>query len=124
MDYLVSEGYPSAAKKFALEADIQPAEDVSSIRERVEIRNAIYRGDIQNAMTRINGLGYQVSRLFGSWTVLYLGADAPVLAMIKLSFMHHSYALYMGVDDNNLTFTRRYEQVRFDVIHQPLPRKY
>ncbi|KAI9756059.1 MAG: hypothetical protein M4579_004029 [Chaenotheca gracillima] len=60
MDYLINEGYPSAAKKFALEANIQPTEDVASIQERVEIRNAIHAGDIQLAVEKINELGSQI----------------------------------------------------------------
>lgn len=60
MDYLVSEGYPSAAQKFALEANIQPKVEFDSMRERVEIRNAIYRGDIQSAIEKINELNHQV----------------------------------------------------------------
>lgn len=61
MDYLISEGYPSAAEKFALEANIQLNVDVDSIRDRVEIRNAIYGGDIQSAVEKINELNPQVS---------------------------------------------------------------
>lgn len=61
MDYLINEGYPSAAKKFAIEANIQPAADVESIQERVEIRNAIHAGDIEKAIERINELNPQVS---------------------------------------------------------------
>lgn len=60
MDYLIREGYPSAAQKFALEANIQPTIDLESIQERVEIRNAIYGGDIQSAIERINELNPQV----------------------------------------------------------------
>ncbi|MCJ1249818.1 hypothetical protein MMC30_007044 [Trapelia coarctata] len=60
MDYLVSEGYPSAAQNFALEANIQPRADVESIQERVEIRNAIYGGDIQTAIEKINELNPQI----------------------------------------------------------------
>ncbi|KAL9041787.1 MAG: hypothetical protein Q9180_001049 [Flavoplaca navasiana] len=56
MDYLISEGYPSAAQKFASEANIQPTSAVDSIQERVAIREAIYRGDIQSAIERINEL--------------------------------------------------------------------
>ncbi|KAL8862146.1 MAG: hypothetical protein Q9178_001602 [Gyalolechia marmorata] len=56
MDYLISEGYPSAAQKFASEANIQPTSAVDTIQERVAIREAIYRGDIQNAIERINEL--------------------------------------------------------------------
>ncbi|KAI9798043.1 MAG: hypothetical protein M1835_005046 [Candelina submexicana] len=59
MDYLVNEGYPAAARKFALEANIQPAEDFESIQERVDIRNAIHRGDIQTAIESINELNPQ-----------------------------------------------------------------
>ncbi|MCJ1385327.1 hypothetical protein MMC17_008449 [Xylographa soralifera] len=60
MDYLVSEGYPSAAQNFALEANVQPRVDIESIEERVVIRNAIYGGDIQTAIERINELNPQI----------------------------------------------------------------
>ncbi|KAL8944321.1 MAG: hypothetical protein Q9216_000506 [Gyalolechia sp. 2 TL-2023] len=56
MDYLISEGYPSAAQKFASEANIQPTSGVESIQDRVEIRDAIHAGDIQTAIERINEL--------------------------------------------------------------------
>lgn len=62
MDYLINEGYPSAAKKFALEANIQPKADIDSIQERVDIRNAIHGGDIQSAIEKINELNPQVGR--------------------------------------------------------------
>lgn len=61
MDYLVSEGYPSAAQKFALEANLQPKLEMDSIQSRVDIRNAICRGDIQSAIEKINELNPQVS---------------------------------------------------------------
>lgn len=61
MDYLISEGYPSAAQKFAHEANIEPMLDVDSIQERVEIREAIDSGDIQTAIEKINELNPQVS---------------------------------------------------------------
>lgn len=60
MDYLVREGYPCAAQKFSLEANIHPTMDLESIQERVEIRNAIYGGDIQSAIEKINELNPQV----------------------------------------------------------------
>jgi len=63
MDYLINEGYPSAAKKFALEANIQPKADIDSIQERVDIRNAIHGGDIQSAIEKINELNPQVGRI-------------------------------------------------------------
>ncbi|EON61020.1 hypothetical protein W97_00230 [Coniosporium apollinis CBS 100218] len=60
MDYLITEGYPSAARKFAMEANIQPPAEEDSIRLRVEIRNAIHAGDIQKAIEKINDLNPQI----------------------------------------------------------------
>ena len=60
MDYLINEGYPSAATKFAKEANIQPAADAESIQQRVDIRNAIHSGDIQLAIEKINDINPQV----------------------------------------------------------------
>ncbi|KAF2803056.1 uncharacterized protein BDZ99DRAFT_468398 [Mytilinidion resinicola] len=60
MDYLINEGYPSAAKKFAMEANIQPPIEEESILPRVEIRNAIYAGDIEKAIHKINDLNPQI----------------------------------------------------------------
>lgn len=61
MDYLITNGYPAAAKKFAVEANIQPKTDVESIQERVAIRTAIHSGNIQSAIEKINELNPQVS---------------------------------------------------------------
>jgi len=66
MDYLINEGYPSAAKKFAAEANIQPQADEESIQQRVDIRNAIHAGDIQSAIEKINELNPQILDLDSS----------------------------------------------------------
>jgi len=60
MDYLVSEGYPRAAEKFAKEANIQLPLEEESIQSRVEIRRSIHAGDIDNAITKINDLNPQI----------------------------------------------------------------
>lgn len=60
MDYLISEGYPLAAQKFAAEANMEPSMENDSIRERVEIRNAIHAGNIQAAIEKINEYNPQV----------------------------------------------------------------
>jgi len=60
MDYLVSEGYPRAAEKFAKEANIQLPFEEESIQPRVEIRGAIHAGDIDTAITKINDLNPQI----------------------------------------------------------------
>ncbi|KAL2800049.1 CTLH/CRA C-terminal to lish motif domain-containing protein [Aspergillus keveii] len=59
MDYLVTNGYPAAAQKFAHEANIQTV-DADAIQERVEIRTAIYSGNIQSAIEKINELNPQI----------------------------------------------------------------
>lgn len=61
MDYLINEGYPSAAQKFAKEANIIPSSDIEAIQERVDIRNAILAGNIQLAIEKINELNPQVN---------------------------------------------------------------
>jgi len=60
MDYLVSEGYPRAAEKFAKEANIHLPLEEESILARVEIRRAIHAGDIDTAITKINDLNPQI----------------------------------------------------------------
>lgn len=64
MDYLVNEGYPRAAEKFAKEANIQLPFEEESIQSRVEIRRAIHAGDIDTAITKINDLNPQVGYFF------------------------------------------------------------
>ncbi|KAF2483142.1 CTLH/CRA C-terminal to lish motif domain-containing protein [Neohortaea acidophila] len=54
MDYLVSEGYPGAAEKFAQETNLCPAATVETIRERVKIRTAIHAGKVEEAIELIN----------------------------------------------------------------------
>lgn len=62
MDYLVNEGYPAAARRFAAEANIQPPSDAAeTIEERVDIRNSILAGHMQEAIEKINDLDPEVS---------------------------------------------------------------
>jgi hypothetical protein len=80
MDYLVSEGYPRAAEKFAKEANIQLPLEEESIQSRVEIRQAIHAGDIDAAITKINDLNPQVCNVLSSITLLlqdYIQFHAP-----------------------------------------------
>ncbi|KAL6719130.1 hypothetical protein ACLMJK_003367 [Lecanora helva] len=60
MDYLISEGYPSAAQKFAHEANVTPMLDVDSVEERVAIREALHKGNIQDGIEKINELDPQL----------------------------------------------------------------
>lgn len=62
MDYLVSEGYPGAAEKFAQETNLCKPTDIDGIRDRVKIRTAIHAGKIDDAICLINDLDPEVSR--------------------------------------------------------------
>lgn len=68
MDYLISEGYPAAAEKFAQETNLfqSDAFDLSSIRERVDIRNAILAGRIEDAIELLNETNTMVSSFIPS----------------------------------------------------------
>ena len=60
MDYLVIEGYKSAAEEFSKEADIASPVDFQSIEDRMNIRDALQRGDVEEAITRVNDLNPEV----------------------------------------------------------------
>ncbi|KAF8647922.1 hypothetical protein AX16_006454 [Volvariella volvacea WC 439] len=60
MDYLVIEGYKSAAEEFSKEAGIEPPVDFDSIESRMNIREALQRGDIEDAITRVNDLNPEI----------------------------------------------------------------
>lgn len=94
MDYLVSEGYPRAAEKFAKEANIQLPFEEESIQSRVEIRRAIHAGDIDTAITKINDLNPQVG--------FFYRLSAPSCRII-FSFMHHAESSLMIIKPSVLS---------------------
>ena len=61
MDYLVSEGYPGAAEKFAQETNLCQPADIEHIKERVKVRNAIHAGKVDEAIGMINEMDPEVS---------------------------------------------------------------
>jgi hypothetical protein len=60
MDYLVIGGYKNAAEFFSHEANVPPAVDLKSIESRMNIREALQRGDVQDAIMRVNDLNPEV----------------------------------------------------------------
>ncbi|KAF9481037.1 lish motif-containing protein [Pholiota conissans] len=60
MDYLVIEGYKSAAEEFSQETNLEPAVDFESIESRMDIREALQRGDVEDAITRVNDLNPEI----------------------------------------------------------------
>lgn len=56
MDYLVIEGYKSAAEEFSKETGLQHAVDLSTIETRMHIREAVQRGDVEQAIELVNDI--------------------------------------------------------------------
>lgn len=81
MDFLVQQGYPDAAARFAEEANIETGAENALMDERVKIRNAIYQGNLQMAIEEINEIDTQVCP-FSFTTQLF--------DKMTLVFMHHS----------------------------------
>lgn len=63
MDYLVIEGYKTSAEEFSQEAGLSPPVDFESIEGRMNIREALQRGDVEDAITRVNDLNPEVCSL-------------------------------------------------------------
>jgi len=51
---LLSEGYLEAAELFRFEANVEPTDDMSTLEERMKVREAVQSGDIENAVQLIN----------------------------------------------------------------------
>jgi hypothetical protein len=62
LDYLTTEGYPSAAARFSKEANLRPQQEEESVKARRQIQHSIHSGDIQEAVDTLNELEPQVSR--------------------------------------------------------------
>lgn len=62
LDYLVTSGFAGAAEKFLEEASLstEQAIDFERIKARVEIRDLIYTGKIEQAIEGINNINAEV----------------------------------------------------------------
>ncbi|KAI9032163.1 CTLH/CRA C-terminal to lish motif domain-containing protein [Hyaloraphidium curvatum] len=60
MNYLVIEGYKDAAEKFAQETGLEPSVELESIEDRMNIRNAVQNGDIDQAIAHVNDLDPEI----------------------------------------------------------------
>jgi hypothetical protein len=86
MDYLVTGGYPNAAEKFSREANVQTHTSWDAIVERVEIRDAIHKGDLQSAIEKINELNPEVSTAISSYLLPIASMISIVHAPLIISF--------------------------------------
>lgn len=60
MDYLVIEGYKDSAQNFARESGLAPTIDLESIEYRMGIKKAIQRGDVDEAISKVNDLNPEI----------------------------------------------------------------
>ena len=60
MDYLVTEGFKEAAEKFRIESGTQPTSPLDTLDERIKIRDAVQRGDIEEAIALTNRLNPEI----------------------------------------------------------------
>ena len=64
MDYLVIEGFKTAAEEFSKEAGLSSQVDLESIESRMKIREALQRGDVGEAIKRVKDMNTEVSIKF------------------------------------------------------------
>jgi glucose-induced degradation protein 8 len=55
-NWLVAEGHASAAAAFREESGTDPAADLAAVEDRVRVRRAVRRGDVEAAVERVNDL--------------------------------------------------------------------
>ncbi|CAI5975840.1 unnamed protein product [Closterium sp. NIES-64] len=60
MNYLVTEGYVDAARKFELESGTDPGADLGAVAERMAVKQAVQRGDVEDAIDRVNDLNPEI----------------------------------------------------------------
>jgi hypothetical protein len=80
---MVVEGFSDAAVEFARETGISSTIDQDAIQERMEIRQAVADGRVEEAVRRVNELDPEVSRTIHSFLF-------DLVCPEDLTFMHHS----------------------------------
>lgn len=60
MNFLVTEGYVEAARTFQHESGTSPGVELSAITERMEIRQAVQSGQIEEAIEKVNDLDPEI----------------------------------------------------------------
>lgn len=67
MDYLLIEGFSDAAVEFARETGLPADVDHAQVAERMEIRQAVEDGRVEEAVRRVNELDPEVSSIPSSF---------------------------------------------------------
>jgi hypothetical protein len=83
MDYLVIEGYTSAAEEFSKEAEVKDTMNVDFglIESRMNIKRAVHRGDIKEAIEKVNDLNPEVGEK--SFHLFYSSEDYSFHAPLR-----------------------------------------
>lgn len=84
MDYLVIEGYKTAAEEFSKEANLAPPIDLDSIETRMSIREAVQRGEVEEAIAKVNDLDAEVNPL-SPWCIFPHGSLLHVVYHLRAS---------------------------------------
>ena len=64
MNFLVHEGYKEGAEMFAKESGVDAQIDKDSIDSRIEVRQRIVNGEIEEAIKLINEMNPEVSQFY------------------------------------------------------------
>ncbi|KAG6554216.1 hypothetical protein Mapa_004132 [Marchantia paleacea] len=56
MDFFLTQGYIGAAKQFQIESGTEPNMSFEDVSKRIEIRNAVWRGDVEEGIMKANEL--------------------------------------------------------------------
>lgn len=100
MDYLVTEGYKTAADEFCKEANMPTPVGLNRIDKRIVIRDAVQRGDIQEAIQHVNEFNPEVH-----WRSISL---SPLSLRIK-TFHAPLSDLRVGDEIQNQNFSLQYD---------------
>ncbi|XP_031131161.1 protein GID8 homolog [Ipomoea triloba] len=60
MNFLVTEGYVEAAEKFRTESGTAPDIDLATITDRMAIKEAVQRGNVEDAIEKVNDLNPEI----------------------------------------------------------------
>ena len=120
MDYLVIEGFKTAAEEFSKEAGLNAPVDLESIESRMDIREALQRGDVSEAITRVNDLNPEVRILIP----LRFEARCKGGGRKGLNFFMHHSRVRLAVDEtSHQNFSLQYD-LSSHILFFLFPRRY
>eukprot|EP01114_Cavostelium_apophysatum_P017705 TRINITY_DN5323_c0_g1_i1.p1 TRINITY_DN5323_c0_g1~~TRINITY_DN5323_c0_g1_i1.p1 ORF type:complete len:231 (-),score=57.77 TRINITY_DN5323_c0_g1_i1:45-737(-) len=83
MNYLIIEGYKDAAERFQQESGTTPEVDLNTITDRMEIRNSVQSGDIEEAIKRVQVASPDVLSSQGNTELLFHLQQQQLIELIR-----------------------------------------